>query len=151
MKGTSQRFNDKVRFARDVEQCLLAPELPRSPLLLLRVRERVQLERVRGARRRELARLGALGAAGLALAMPGWIRIASGAVPWVGRLLRAEPVASAVRAYNLAATSPLQALLQLKGPGLIAVLSLLGLLLLLVLRDLYTDPLAGLPVRRSIR
>jgi len=151
VNGTTRRFSDKVRFARGVEACLVSPVVPPSPLLLLRVRERVQLERLRAARRRDLFTWSGALALAVLVSLSVWLGVATRAAAWVRAAGAAGPVVHLAHTWQRATSEPLLVLLELKGPGLGVVVAILAVLLLLLLRDLFTDPLAGLETRRPHR
>ncbi len=146
----SPEFKDKVRFAREVEECLLEPVVPRAPFLALRVRERLLIERVRIGRRRAVRRF-VLQGAGLSLAAALAVVLGASRVSeQAGALLASAPAMAAASSFRMALSAPVQTLLHVPGLGGVVIASLLGAVLLFQLRELFSDPLAGLSRRRLL-
>jgi hypothetical protein len=137
-------FEAKVRFSRLVEECLAEPVLPEAPHLQARVRARVALEALRRRRRAQLRRTALAGSAALAVVCG----LAVVAEPWaragIQRALSAGPLARALSAYLAAVSAFFTGFNGLGTVALLTLASLVGAMLLYLLRDLFTDPLRGL-------
>ena len=140
-------FDDKVRFARAVEVFLMDPVLGPAPHLGLRIRERMLLEEVRRARRAGIHGAALSGVSlTILLALPlflKWEFIQAG----LGAFVRSAPVLAGASAYGLALHSPLVAMSNAPGVGLVVFVALLAGFLLYLVRDLFTDPFEGLHPR----
>lgn len=144
----SPEFRDKVRFARGVEECLAEPFLARAPFLALRVSERLLIEKVRLARRRAVRGF-VLQGAGLAAAAAAFVIVGAPRVSEpVGAILTSAPAMAAASSFQMALSGPVLALLHAPGLGVVVIPSLLGAVVLFQLRELFSDPLAGLVRRR---
>jgi hypothetical protein len=149
--GPPEGFDAKVRFAREVEQCLLQPGMPPAPGLVLKVRERILRAELRRARVRELRRLVAVGVIFLSACGVAMLRFAAPFESWLGLLARTRAAQSALRGAALPLDRPVELLLGQSGVAGVTITALLAVVMLYFIRDLFLDPLRGVTARAPSR